>query len=111
MGMLTMFFVAPPAELPLRKWSDGVPAAFPSLECNFVDEWKVAMLDNILTGRNPAEALRALTNQCVYIHDESGISVLQLGADLVKALATQTVAAAQEPAKKWLTTAPWGGFG
>jgi hypothetical protein len=111
MSMLTMFFMAPPGELRNHKLSEGVPGAFPSVQCNYVDELKVASLENILTGRDLSESMNALTSQCVYSDGESGISVLQLGDGLVKALSLQTAQNALEPAKRWLNNNQWGRFG
>jgi hypothetical protein len=111
MSMLTMFFAAPAAELQSQDLSKGVPAAFPSEQSNVIDEMKVAGLENILTGRDPSEAMRALMNHCVYSHDESGITVLQMSDELVKALASLTPETATDPAKRWLLSDPWHGFG
>jgi len=110
MGMMTSFFVAPAADLASQQLSEGVPAAFPSVLCNYLDEMKVAMLDNLLTGKDPKEAMNALTTP-VYTHGESGISVLRLDDALVKALASLTPQSALETAQKWLATGEWGRFG
>src|SRR5262245_25092106 len=111
MSTLTSFFVAPTAELSSHKLNDGVPAAFPSVLCDYLDELKVALLENILTGKEPAECMKALTSQPVYKHDESGIEVFRVGEDLVKALASLTAGSPVEQCKKWLASTQWGRFG
>lgn len=111
MSMLTMFFVAPPKEVGNYKLSEGVPGVFPSVQCNYIDELKVASLEHILTGRDASDSLRNLSGRCVYSDADSGISVVQLGDELVKALAHQTSQSALEPAKRWLNDKQWGRFG
>src|SRR5689334_7499359 len=53
MSMMTSFFVAPAAELPTSKLNEGVPAAFPSVLCDFLDDVKVAILEHLLTAKDP----------------------------------------------------------
>lgn len=110
MGMMTSFFVAPSADLPAQQLSEGVPAAFPSVLCNYLDEMKVAGLDALLTGKDPKEALKALATP-VYTHAESGITVLRIDDALVRALASMTPQSSLETAQKWLTSGDWGRFG
>lgn len=110
MGMMTSFFVAPTADLPSQQLSEGVPAPFPSVLCNYLDEMKVAGLDTLLTGKEPREAMKALSTP-VYTHPESGITVLRLDDTLVKALAALSPQSAPETAQKWLATGEWGRFG
>lgn len=109
--MLTSFFVAPTADLQAHKLNEGVPADFPSVLCNYMDEMKVASLENILTGRDASDAMKALANQVVYTHGESGIMVFRLDDGLVKSLASLTPESALEPAKRWLAIGDWGRFG
>jgi hypothetical protein len=110
MGMMTSFFVAPTADLPSQQLSEGVPAAFPSVLCNYLDEMKVASLDSLLTGKDPKEAMKALAAP-VYSHAESGITVLRLDDALVKALASLTPQNALPTAQKWMAMGEWGRFG
>src|SRR5262245_7630907 len=111
MGMMTSFFVAPAAELQAHKLNEGVPGAFPSVMCDYLDEPKMALLENVLTGKDAAECLKALTAEPVFTHGESGIEVLRFGDDLVKALAALAGTSPVEPTKKWLATGQWGRFG
>jgi hypothetical protein len=111
MGMLTMFFAAPVAEVPSRNLNEGVPATYPSQESRFIDEMKVAFLESILTGRDSSDCMKSLINRCVYTHDESGISVVQLTDELAKALAALTPENAMDSATKWMASGQWKGFG
>ena len=111
MGMMTSFFVAPAAPFPSEKLSEGVPAAFTSVMCDYLDEPKVAMLEHVLTGKDPGECLKALTGKPVYAHAESGIEVFQLSDDLVKALTALLASSPVEQAKRWLASGQWGRFG
>lgn len=111
MGTMTSFFLAPAAELSSHKLSEGVPATYPSLLCDYLDEVKVAILDHLLTGKEPAACLKDLTSEPVYTHAESGIEVYRLGDRLVRALAALTEGSPVAPAKKWLATGEWGRFG
>lgn len=111
MSMMTSFFVAPAADIAAAKLNEGVPAAFPSVLCGFLDEVKLALLENLLTQKDPKECLKALMSQTVYTNDESGIEVLRLGDDLVKALAGLSPQSPVEQAKKWMATGDWGRFG
>jgi hypothetical protein len=111
MAMLSVFFVAPAGGVPAEKLNEGVPSTFPSVQCNIIDDLKVASLETILTGRDTTESIKALMNRCVYSHDGSGISVLQLGDGLVQALAAETPERALTSAKSWLAGSPWGRFG
>ena len=108
---MTSFFVAPAAEIQTSKLNEGVPAAFPSVLCAFLDDIKVAILDHLLTGKQPSECLKALTDQPVFAHSDSGIEVYRLGDDLVKALAALYPQSPIEQAKKWMSTGDWGRFG
>jgi len=108
---MTSFFVAPAAELQTSKLNEGVPAAFPSVLCAFLDEVKVAILDHLLTGKTPAECMKAVTDQPTYVHEGSGIEVYKIGDDLVKALAALAATSPVEQGKKWLETGEWGRFG
>ena len=110
MGMMTSFFVAPTADLPTEQLTEGVPAAFPSVLCNYLDEVKVASLDALLTGKDPKESMKALASP-VYSHAESGITVLRLDDGLVRALAAHAPQNALDTAQKWLTLGEWGRFG
>jgi len=107
---MTSFFVAPAAELPNNKLNEGVPAAFPSVLCGYLDEVKVAILDHVLTAKDPKECMKAVASP-VYTHDVSGIEVFRLGDDLVKALAALAGTSPVEQGKKWLETGEWGRFG
>jgi hypothetical protein len=111
MSTMSMFFVAPPADVPSQQLHEGVPAVFPSVRCGYIDELKVASLEGLLTGKDPSEAAKSLANQVVFSHAESGITALRLGDELTKALASQSSESALEPAKKWLATNQWGRFG
>ena len=111
MGTISMFVAAPAAELLSKKLSDGIPAGYATVQCNHVDELKLANLEHILTGRDPKESLKGLMEQCVFSHDESGITMLRLGDGLVKSLAALTPTSAVEPSKRWLAESSWGGFG
>jgi hypothetical protein len=108
---MTSFFVAPAADLQSYKLNEGVPAALASVLCNFLDEMKVAILENLLTGKELGECLKALTSEPVYTHSESGIEVFRLGDDLVRALSALSSQSAVEPAKRWMSTGTWGRFG
>ena len=110
MSTMTSFFVAPAAELQSYKLSDGVPAPLASVLCGFLDEVKVAILENTLTGKEPAECMKALA-QPVYTHNESGIEVFRISDDMVKALAALYPQSPVEQAKKWMATGDWGRFG
>ena len=110
MGTMTSFFVAPVADLQSQQLSEGVPASFPSVLCNYLDEVKIAILDHVLTGKDAREAMNAASTP-VYTHRESGISVLRLDDALVKALASLTQENALPTAQKWLGTGDWGRFG
>jgi hypothetical protein len=110
MGTMTSFFVAPTADLPAQDLTEGVPAAFPSVLCNYLDEMKVAGLDTLLTGKDLKEAMKTLANP-VYSHAESGITVLRIDDALVKALAGMTPQSSLETAQKWLAAGEWGRFG
>jgi hypothetical protein len=111
MGMLTMFFAAPAAEVPSHNLSEGVPAAYPCQESRFIDEMKVAFLENVLTGRDSSDCMKSLMNRCVYTDDGSGISVVQLTDELAKALAAVTPENARDTATKWMANGQWKGFG
>jgi hypothetical protein len=110
MGTMTSFFVAPTAELQSYKLSEGVPSTLPSVLCAYLDDIKVAILDNVLTGRDPGECLKALQNP-VFTHSDSGIEVFRIGDDLLKALAALYPQGPVEQAKKWISTGDWGRFG
>ncbi len=110
MGTMTSFFVAPTADLPTQQLSEGVPAAFPSVLCNYLDEMKIASLNSLLTGKDAKEAMKAVANP-VYSHGESGITVLRLDDGLVKALASMSPQSALDTAQKWLAAGGWGRFG
>jgi len=110
MGMMTSFFVAPSADLSAQQLSEGVPAAFPSVLCNYLDEMKVAGLDALLTGKDAKEAMKAVSAP-VYTHPESGITVLRIDDALVKVLAGMTPQTSLETAQKWLAAGEWGRFG
>jgi hypothetical protein len=47
MGTMTSFFVAPTAELQSYKLSEGVPSTLPSVLCAYLDDIKVAILENV----------------------------------------------------------------
>jgi hypothetical protein len=111
MSMMTSFFVAPLANVQTSKLNEGVPAAFPSVLCDYLDEIKLALLENQLTQRDPKECLKELTSQVVYTHDDSGIEVYRLGEHLVKALASLYPQSPVEQAKTWMSTGDWGRFG
>ena len=111
MSTITSFFVAPSADVSTYRLSQGVPAACPSVLCDYLDELKVALLENLLTGREPAECMKALTAEPVYRHDESGIEVFPLGDNLVQGLAKLSGASPVEQAKKWMAMGHWGRFG
>lgn len=111
MSMMTSFFVAPVAEIQTSKLNEGVPAAFPSVLCAYLDDVKVAILEHVLTAKDPKECLKAVTAQPVYTHDESGIEVYRIGDDLVKALAALYPQSPLEQAQKWMSTGDWGRFG
>jgi hypothetical protein len=111
MGMLTMFFAAPAAEVPSRNLSEGVPAEYPSQESRFIDEMKVAFLENVLTGRDSSDCMKSLMSRCVYTDDGSGISVLQLTDELAKALAAVSPENSRDMAGKWMANGQWKGFG
>jgi hypothetical protein len=110
MGTMTSFFVAPAEELQSFKLSDGVPSSLPSVLCAYLDDIKVAILDNVLTGKEPGECLKAL-HVPVYTHPDSGIEVFRIGDDLVKALAGLSGQNPVEQTKKWIATGDWGRFG
>ena len=110
MGSMTSFFVAPTADLPAEQLNEGVPASFPSVLCNFLDEVKIAILDHVLTGKDAKEAMKAVSSP-VYSHPESGITVLRIDDGLVKALAGMTPQSSLETAQKWLAAGEWGRFG
>ena len=111
MSTMTSFFVAPAAELQTYKLSEGVPAALPSVLCDYLDELKVASLENLLTGKELAECMKGLTGQPVYTHGESGIEVFRIGDNLLNALSAMSAESPVEPAKKWMGTGAWGRFG
>ena len=111
MSMMTSFFVAPAAELPTGRLQEGVPAALPSVLCDYLDEVKIALLEHQLTQKDPKECLKAMTDAPVFAHPESGIEVFRLGDDLVKALAALYPQSPVEQAKKWMSTGDWGRFG
>jgi len=111
MSMMTSFFVAPAAELPTGKLQEGVPAALPSVLCDYLDEVKIALLEHQLTGKDPKECLKALTEGPVFTHADSGIEVYRLGDDLDKALAALAASSPVEQGKKWLASGDWGRFG